>query len=123
MKKRDTIIIIVVSCILSYLTIKLQFVPTTFVFTSPAHAFDFEKGQELFKANCSACHANGRNAIVPEKTLEEEVLKVNGMKKVESITYQVTNGKNAMPAFGGRLTTENIEDIANYVIIQSREGW
>ena len=32
---------------------------------------------------------------------------------------QVTNGKNAMPAFGGRLSDEEIGDIAAYVIDQA----
>jgi len=45
------------------------------------------------------------------------------MKSVDAITYQVTNGKNAMPAFGGRLSDSDIEDVANYVLSQSDKGW
>ena len=89
----------------------------------PILAFDIENGEQLFLANCSACHAGGRNVIVPEKTLQSDVLNANGMKSVDAITYQVTNGKNSMPAFGGRLEDENIKDIANYVIYQSTKGW
>jgi cytochrome c6 len=33
--------------------------------------------------------------------------------------YQVTNGKNAMPAFGGRLDPEDIENVAAYVVDQA----
>ena len=33
--------------------------------------------------------------------------------------YQVTNGKNAMPAFGGRLSDEEIGDVASYVYDQA----
>ncbi len=36
---------------------------------------------------------------------------------------QVTNGKGAMPAFGGRLTDEDIANVATYVITKSGEGW
>jgi cytochrome c6 len=39
--------------------------------------------------------------------------------KESSVVYQVTNGKNAMPAFGGRLSDEEIGDVASYVIDQA----
>merc|ERR1711988_1751116 len=63
-----------------------------------AFAGDAEHGEGVFAGNCAACHAGGQNAVQPEKT----------------IVYQVTNGKNAMPAFGGRLDDEEIEDVASY---------
>ena len=40
-----------------------------------------------------------------------------------AVRKQVTNGKNAMPAFGGRLSDENIENVATYVIATSSAGW
>jgi cytochrome c6 len=86
-------------------------------------AADIENGERIFGANCSACHAGGNNVIIPEKTLKKEALEANGMKSVDAITYQVTNGKNAMPAFGGRLDDSDIEDVANYVLSQSEKGW
>jgi cytochrome c6 len=94
-----------------------------FCFVVPAMAADIENGEKIFTANCSACHAGGNNVIIPEKTLQKEVLEANGMNSVKAITYQVTNGKNAMPAFGGRLADSEIEDVANYVLSQSEEGW
>ena len=36
---------------------------------------------------------------------------------------QVTNGKNAMPAFGGRLSDDDIADVAAYEITTSEAGW
>jgi cytochrome c6 len=39
------------------------------------------------------------------------------------VAYQVTNGKNAMPAFGGKLSEADIADVAAYVIEQSNSGW
>ena len=94
-----------------------------FTGTSYAFASDIENGEQLFAANCSACHLGGKNVVVPEKNLQSDVLQANGMKSVDAITYQVTNGKNAMPAFGGRLDDQNIKDIAEYVISQSTKGW
>jgi cytochrome c6 len=35
----------------------------------------------------------------------------------------VTNGKNAMPAFGGRLSDDDIANVAAYVIKTSSAGW
>ncbi len=36
---------------------------------------------------------------------------------------QVTKGMGAMPAFGGRLSAEDIETVANYVLAQAEKGW
>nr|YP_010443674.1 cytochrome c553 [Merotricha bacillata]UTE94561.1 cytochrome c553 [Merotricha bacillata] len=93
------------------------------IFQQNSFAVDIENGERIFTANCSACHAGGNNVIMPEKTLKKEALETNGMKSVDAITYQVTNGKNAMPAFGGRLADNDIEDVANYVLSQSDKGW
>mgnify|MGYP006273779081 CR=1 FL=1 len=96
---------------------------TFLVLSQNSFAVDIENGEKIFTANCSACHAGGNNVIMPEKTLKKDVLEANGMKSVDAITYQVTNGKNAMPAFGGRLSDSDIEDVANYVLSQSDKGW
>ena len=88
-----------------------------------ASAADIEHGEQIFTANCAACHAGGNNVIMPEKTLKKDALEQNGMNSVSAITNQVTNGKNAMPAFGGRLTDSDIEDVANFVLSKSEQGW
>jgi len=80
-------------------------------------------GQSVFSANCAACHAGGNNAVVPDKKLKKEALELYGMLDVERIQYQVTNGKNAMPAFGERLVQSDIEDVATYVLSQANTGW
>ena len=41
----------------------------------------------------------------------------------QAVMKQVTNGKNAMPAFGGRLSEEDIANVASYVIKTSSAGW
>ena len=92
-------------------------------FTQVTFAADLENGEKVFSANCAACHAGGNNAIMPDKTLKKDVLEANDMNSIDAITYQVKNGKNAMPAFGGRLVDEDIEDAANYVLSQSEKGW
>lgn len=87
------------------------------------HAADLAAGEQVFSANCTACHAGGNNAIMPQKTLKQDALEENEMNSVIAITTQVKNGKNAMPAFGGRLTDEDIDNVANYVLSQAEQGW
>jgi len=38
------------------------------------------------------------------------------MDNIEAIIYQVTNGKNGMPAFGGRLKEKEIENVSDYIL-------
>jgi cytochrome c6 len=91
--------------------------------TSTTYAADIKAGEQIFSANCSACHAGGNNVIMPEKTLKKDILAINEMNSIDAISNQVTNGKNAMPAFGGRLTDEDINNVANYVLNQAEQGW
>jgi cytochrome c6 len=93
--------------------------------TQPAFAGDVAAGEQIFNANCAACHAGGQNVIMPEKTLEKEALDqyLAGGRSEKSIITQVTNGKNAMPAFGGRLSDEDIANTAAYVLKSADEGW
>ena len=81
------------------------------------------EGAKLFSQNCAACHAGGRNLVNAMKTLKKEALVKYDMYSKGAIAYQVTNGKNAMPAFGNRLSSEKIEHLANYVLAQADKGW
>ena len=88
-----------------------------------AMVVDYEKGSKLFAGNCAACHAGGRNLVNAMKTLKKDALEKYGMYSKEAIVYQVINGKNAMPAFGKRLSSEQIEQLAGYVLAQADKGW
>ncbi len=100
---------------------------TTFTFASPALAGDAAQGAQVFAANCAACHAGGNNVVMAQKTLKQDALKqyLAGYNDdpIAAITYQVTKGKGAMPAFGGRLSSAQIEDVATYVQGQAEKGW
>jgi len=80
-----------------------------------------EKGEKLFIANCNVCHIQGKNLIIPEKNLKKKTLDINGMNSVNSIVYQIINGKNGMPAFGGRLMESEIQEIALYVLHEANK--
>jgi cytochrome c6 len=89
----------------------------------PVRAADLANGAKIFNANCSACHIGGNNVIIANKTLKKEALEKYGMNSLEAVKTQVSKGKNAMPAFSGRLSESQIEDVASYILEQSRKGW
>jgi cytochrome c6 len=115
--KRKTIL----KKLISLLTVAFALFAVTF--GSPAQAAEAASGAKIFSANCAACHAGGNNVIMANKNLKKEALAEYGMNSIAAITTQVTNGKNAMPAFGGRLSAAQIEDVATYVLAQSEKGW
>jgi cytochrome c6 len=91
----------------------------------PAFAGDAGAGEQIFSGNCAACHAGGQNVVQPEKTLELAALEeyLTGGVSEASVVKQVTNGKNAMPAFGGKLSEADIANVATYVITTAKAGW
>ncbi|MEL6779181.1 MAG: c-type cytochrome [Cyanobacteria bacterium J06597_16] len=91
----------------------------TFTFAAPALA----DGAQIFSANCAACHIGGGNAVNAAKTLSKADLEQYEMNDVSKIITQVTNGKNAMPSFQGRLTDDEIATVAQYVLDTSEAGW
>ncbi|MGA7937746.1 MAG: c-type cytochrome [Kovacikia sp.] len=101
----------------------LAIVLFTLIFTDSAQAANLVNGAKIFNANCSACHVGGNNVIIANKTLKKEALEKYGMNSLSKIKLQVTNGKNAMPAFKARLAPAQIEDVATYVLEQSQKGW
>jgi len=88
-----------------------------------AQAADAGHGGQIFSSNCAACHIGGGNVVNGAKTLKQADLDQYGMASIEAITTQVTNGKGAMPAFKGRLSAEDIADVAAYVLSQAEKGW
>ena len=82
---------------------------------------------EVHLSSTIAPRATGaaRTSYMPEKTLQREDLEqyLDGGFNEKSVIRQVTNGKNAMPAFGGRLPDDDIANVAAFVISTSRAGW
>ncbi|MBD2295648.1 c-type cytochrome [Anabaena sphaerica FACHB-251] len=92
-------------------------------FTLAANALDTQNGAEIFSVHCAGCHINGGNIIRRGKNLKKNALKKYGMDSLESITNIVTNGKNNMSAYKERLTTEEIQNVAAYVLEQAEKNW
>ena len=68
---------------------------------TPAFAGHAGAGEKIFNANCAACHASGQNTVVPDHTLEKSAIAkfLAGGFEDKSVVTQVTNCKNAIPAF------------------------
>ncbi|NEO94200.1 MAG: c-type cytochrome [Moorea sp. SIO3G5] len=102
------------------IAILLVFALITFSFPDSALAAGNPKnGKAVFNANCNACHMGGKNLVKHEKTLKKSDLQKYGMYSAAKIITQVTNGKGSMPSFRGRLKTQQIEDVAAYVLDQA----
>jgi len=88
-------------------------------------AADIENGKRIFlaQANCTQCHRGGINTVVADKHLGKEALEKYNMDSMDAIAHQVKNGKNAMPAYGRRLSEEQIRDVSAYVLSQAEKGW
>ena len=84
---------------------------------------DIQSGAKIFQGNCSACHIGGGNVVIVNKTLKKEALIKYDKYSLAAIQTQVTKGRNAMPAFGSRLTKQQIENVAAYVLQQADNGW
>ena len=95
----------------------------TINFTLPANALDAGNGAEIFSFHCAGCHVNGGNIIRRGKNLKKNALKKYGMDSLAAITTIVTNGRNNMSAYKERLTTEEIQKVAAYVLEQAEKDW
>ena len=105
------------------LTLLLALTIFTLAFPSSALAADAANGAKIFNNNCTACHLGGKNVVMATKTLQKDALEKYNMNSLEAIITQVTNGKNAMPSFKGKLNPQQIEDVASYVLEKSEKGW
>jgi mono/diheme cytochrome c family protein len=68
-------------------------------------------GASVFSSNCSSCHtlaaAHAKGTVGPNL----DQLKPSA----DVVNRQVTNGGGGMPAFGGRLSSAQIDAVAKYV--------
>jgi cytochrome c6 len=96
---------------------------TTTTLSLPANAADIANGAKIFDVHCAGCHINGGNIIRRGKNLHQKALKKYGMDSIEAITSIVTNGKSNMSAYKDRLTEQEIQDVAAYVLTQAETNW
>ncbi|WP_392532679.1 cytochrome c6 PetJ [Nostoc sp. C117] len=106
----------------------LTLVLVTFVllistFTLPAIASDTVNGEQIFSNYCAGCHMNGGNIVRRGKNLQKQALNKYGMNSIEAVISIVTNGKSNMSAYKDRLSEQQIQHVATYVIEQAEKDW
>ncbi|MEM7556339.1 MAG: c-type cytochrome [Cyanobacteria bacterium P01_A01_bin.84] len=88
-----------------------------------ALAVNIDNGAKIFNSQCAGCHLNGGNIIRRGKNLKLRALKRYKMDSVDGITNIVKSGKNNMSAYKDKLTSEEILDVATYVLQQAENNW
>ncbi|CAM9802340.1 unnamed protein product [Chrysoparadoxa australica] len=94
------------------------------------------KGEQLFVANCAACHIQGGN-IIPfngSKTLKLGDLKKNKFDTEEAIAKLIVNGAGVMPKYAeykdkdgttvpAKLSDAEIKAVSAYTLEKANAGW
>nr|YP_010619775.1 cytochrome c553 [Symphyocladia marchantioides]WAX03788.1 cytochrome c553 [Symphyocladia marchantioides] len=99
------------SLFLSFFTVYTLTIRSSF-----AQEIDLDAGAQLFSDNCAVCHMGGNNSVKPDKTLKLEVLHQFSRDSFDAIKYQVENGGGGMPAFGEKLSDEDLCNVASFVL-------
>ncbi|MBW4663356.1 MAG: c-type cytochrome [Chroococcus sp. CMT-3BRIN-NPC107] len=89
----------------------------------PALALQSDRPSAIFSNYCASCHLGGGNIVIEDKNLHSSALSKYHMDSIDAIACQVKHGKKAMPAFKGRLSDSQIEEVAAYVLKQAKKGW
>jgi cytochrome c6 len=86
-------------------------------------ALAVDDGASVFEAHCAGCHINGGNIVRRGKNLKLKTLQKNQMDSLEAIALIVSNGKNNMSAYKNRLSEQQIQAVAAYVLEQAKQDW
>ena len=77
-----------------------------------------EDGAALYKANCAMCHG----ADAAGKTVMGQKLGIKDLHAAEvqkqsdaDLTQVITKGKNKMPAYDGKLSSEQVQQVVAYI--------
>jgi mono/diheme cytochrome c family protein len=90
-------------------------------FISPAFGADLAKGKAIYGDKCIKCHGekgkgDGPKAVDLEKKPADYTDKAKMAKFTdEDLTKAVKEGKKPMPAFGKKLTDEQIDNVIAYI--------
>ena len=88
--------------------------PTTTFPVTPAFKLkgDAAQGKTIFLSNCGSCHT-----LAAAKTTGTVGPNLDSLKPpYQAATAQVTNGGAVMPSFKSQLSTQQIADVAAYVV-------
>jgi mono/diheme cytochrome c family protein len=73
---------------------------------------DAAKGKDLFGSTCTGCHGAKGDQIPTAKLTDSGFLTQKGD---QALTQSITSGKGGMPAFGGKLSADDIAAVLAYL--------
>jgi len=78
---------------------------------------DSDAGATTYKKSCTTCHAADGSGTALGKRLHAPDLRTKDVqdKTPAALTQIVTAGKSNMPAFGTRLTSQQIQQVVDYI--------
>jgi cytochrome c6 len=82
-----------------------------------------DRGAVLFETHCAGCHAQGGNIIRRGKSLKQRALERYHLDTQEAIAALVAQGKMPMSGYADRLSPDEINAVAAYVLQQAAAGW
>ncbi len=87
---------------------------------SEKKAPSFLQGQEIFKADCLACHgANGGGVLYPKTVLVNSALVTGDPNKVIAVILFGREGEGVMPGWYMNLSDQEVAAVATYI----RQDW
>ena len=84
--------------------------------TSSAFSAD-QKTQDLYKSTCQGCHGVGGRASAIGKKLGAKDFQDPDVAKMSrsALKKTISDGKNKMPAYKGKLTEQQIDALVKYI--------
>ncbi len=80
-----------------------------------SHAGRVDAGQDLFQKNCLMCHNIVKDQVGVGPSLYHEMKAPGPDKSAGTARTIIENGKGKMPAFAGRLTAADTDDLLAYL--------
>jgi mono/diheme cytochrome c family protein len=98
----------------------LRFIPTGVIclLALAAGAQAQTDGAKVFKANCVLCHGvDGSGNTTAGKALQAKDLRSDEVQKQTdaTLTDAITNGKGKMPAFGDKISPDDVKSLVVYI--------
>jgi mono/diheme cytochrome c family protein len=89
--------------------------------TSPTAAVDLENAKKIYVDKCLRCHGkNGRGDGPKAKELKKQPANYTDKKKMaaisdEKLKHEILDGTSPMPAYRGKLTDGEVDDLIAYI--------
>ncbi len=97
---------------------RITFVVLVFAMVISTSAFAADSGADLFKAKCAGCHGptGGADTAMGKSMHIKDLGSADVQSKSDAqLTEIITKGQKPMPAYEGKLTGDQINDLVKYI--------